>query len=353
MSRKVATLLVVSVLFVLLVATTAFAGGRPEAAAPDQYVISVAVHPLEYYREGPMAMMEYVERESGGRITFETFQFPELGSDAEITEMVSIGEIHMGTALADAGVGTMMPSAQALTLPFLFPSVDVFVELMDGPFFDEMAQVMYEESGGTIRILAAMKSSRRHLYSTKGPVRRPQDLADHAITMRVMPSPLHVSLWEGLGTSAVSLPAAERYTALQTGMIDATEGGLMSAWQAGLMEVQEYVTLTNHAFGTGFIFINEEFFQSLPQDLQQILIDGAWVAAAYDNENIPKHSEEAMRLMIEAGIQIIELTPDEHREWQEIAQPIGLQFLTTDAGLDPAWVERVIDATADAEARIR
>ena len=352
MLRKARGLFVVLVLGIVLV-STAFAGGQPQTATQDQYVISAAIHPTEFYREGPLAMIEYIERESGGRITFETFQFPELGSEAEITEMVSIGEIVMATAMSDNGIAQMMPSGQALTLPFLFPSLEVFVELMDGPFFDELAEVMHGESNGTIRILSAMKSSRRHLYSTKGPIRTPQDVRDLNIIMRVQPSPFHVALWEGLGTTAVTLPAAERYTGLQTGMIDATEGGLMSAWQAGLMEVQDYATLTNHAFGTGYIYINEEFFQSLPSDLQQIVIDGAWVAAEYDNTNIPLHSVEAERLMREAGVEITELTDAEFDQWRQIAQPIGLEFLTAESGLDPNWIHRVIQAVADAEARLR
>lgn len=344
-----AAVLILGLVFVL----PGFARGAAEEVEPDTYVITTAVHPLEFYREGPEAMMEYVERESGGRITFETFQFPELGADYEITEMISVGEILMGTAIADAGLGQMVPSVQALSMPFLFSSLDVFIELMDGPFFDELAEVVHRESNGTLRLLSAMKSSRRHLYSTKGPIRTPGDLVEHGIVMRVMPSPFHVALWEGLGTSAVTLPAAERYTALQTGMIDATEGGLMSAWQAGLMEVQQYATLTNHSFGTGYIYINEEFFQSLPSDLQQILVDGAWVAAEYDNTTIPQHSIEAERLMEEAGVIVTTLTDEEFDRWREIAQPIGVQFLSEESGIDPAWLRRVVDAVAEAEARLR
>lgn len=343
-----------SLSMILMLALPLFGAGSREAPAErDSYVITAAIHPNEFYREGPLAMIEYIERESNGRITFETFQFPELGSEPEITEMVSIGEIEMATAMSDNGISEMMPSGQALTLPFLFSSLDVFVELMDGPFFNELAQQMQADSNGTIRLLSAMKSSRRHLYSTEGPLRVPQDLIDHNITMRVQPSPFHVALWEGLGTSAVTLPAAERYTGLQTGMIDATEGGLMSAWQAGLMEVQPYATLTNHAFGTGYIYINNDFFESLPADLQQIIVDGAWVAAQYDNENIPVHSIEAMRLMEEAGITITELTTEEMAQWQRIAQPIGMNYLIDESGLDPAWIQRVIDAVAEAEARLQ
>lgn len=171
--------------------------------------------------------------------------------------------------------------------------------------------------------------------------------------MRTMTSPLHLALWEALGTSPIGLPAAERYTALQTGMIYATEGGLMSAWQAGLMEVQGYATLTNHALGTGFIAINEGFFQSLPSDLQEIVVDGAWVAAEYDNANIPKESERALELMREAGVTVTELTPEESAQWREIALPIGYEFLTEESGLDPDWVEYVIEAVEAAEARVR
>jgi TRAP-type C4-dicarboxylate transport system substrate-binding protein len=339
----------------ILLSSVVFAAGQGEQEATEQetYVVSVAVHPLEYYRAGPMAMMEYIERESDGRITFETFQFPELGSDTDVVELVSIGEIEMFTAIADSGVAQMMPSAQALSLPFLFPNLEVFVETMDGPFFDDLAERMQTESNGSVRILSAMLSSRRHLYSVDGPIRTPADLADMIPVMRTQTSPLHLALWEALGTSPIGLPAAERYTALQTGMIYATEGGLMSAWQAGLMEVQKYATLTNHVLGTGFIGINEEFFQSLPADLQEIVVDGAWVGAEHDNTNIPKESERALDLMEDADVLITAPTPAESSEWREVALPIGYQFLTEESGLDEEWVQHVLESVEAAEARVR
>lgn len=343
----------VPIILILSVTNAWAAGGREKADAADQkFKVSTAIHTVKMYQEGPMKMMEYVERTSNGRITFETFQYPELGSEPDITEMIAVGEIQLGTGMGDVGVNQMFPSTQALSLPFLFSSTKVFVDVLkrDGPLFVELQKRFLDESRGRVRLLSVNKSSSRSLYTTKGPIRTPQDLIDLRIIMRVQSSPYHIALWEGLGTSTVSLPAAERYTALQTGMIDGTEGAFMSAWQAGLMEVQKFATETNHAFGTGYLYINERFYQSLPADLQKIMMEGAWVAAEFDNVNIPKNTIEAKRLMREAGVQIYEPTLREMEQWRNKAIPVGRRFVEQ-GGVDPAFVDMVLKLVAETEAK--
>jgi len=324
-------------------------GGKIGSASQPEIVLDVAIHPLEFYQQSVRAFIDHVESNSGGRIKVRTYTFPELGSDAEVIEMVSVGEIDMGTALADGAFATMMPSSQVISLPFLISNPAVFAELMRGPFFYKLQEKFLEESNGTIRPLGFMMSSIRHLYSTKGPIRTPADLKKYGIKLRVMTAPYYVALWGGLGVSStIGLPAAERYQALQTGIIDACEGSLMSAWQAGLMEVNKYATLTAHTFGYAGYIINEDTFQSLPIDLQNILIDGTRQAVMVDNGYLPLSNVEALENMKNVGIEIIVPTEDELEKWREVAFPIGRQFL--EEKIDASLLEQLISEVKRIEA---
>lgn len=343
MKRKVFVLALVALLLGL--------GSPFGVQASETFTMSVAIHPLEFYQQGARVFIDHVESHSGGRIEVETFEFPILGTDPEIVEMIAYGEIHVGTGLSDGGLSQQLPSIQALSLPFLIKDSVVIHELMNEPFFEMWQQKMLEESNNMIRLLAGFKGSMRHLYTTKGPIRTPADLQEHNIKMRVQVSPFHVALWEGLGTQTVTLAADERYTALETGMIDGTEGAPMSAWQAGLMEVSQYATLTGHSFGTSYILINENYFQSLPDDLQVVVAEASRKAALTDNGYIPLSSIDALDLMRDAGITITALTEEELEQWREIALPIGLEYL--ESQVDAEFLNQVIEAVQEVEEQLR
>src|SRR5690606_15919820 len=83
------------------------------------------------------------------------------------------------------------------------------------------------------------------------------------------------------GGTPVNLPGGELFTSLQTGAIDATEWvGPYNDLAFGLYKVAKYYYYPGwHEPGTVLeCFINKKAFESLPDDLQAIVLNAARVA---------------------------------------------------------------------------
>lgn len=324
----------------VLTGTMAFAG----AAAMAQTYTATFGHPHQNYgAQAAAAFKAHVESATGGDLEINLVRHGALGGDDRgITDQLRLGELEFNLPGA-GGVAGVFPEAQTHSWPFLFTDRIVFWELPQDPeYFQLTRDMMLESSGGTVRLLTLMENSVRHLYTTKGPIRTPADMQAHGIKMRTQAVPMHQEVFTALGASQiVAVGAAERYTALQSGLIDGLEGGLASAWDAGLMEVADYVSLTGHMYEYLWLMVNEEFYQSLPVEHRQAVDEAAGIAATVSNALAFMDSDAAIQKMIDAGDQVYQPTAAELAQWQELAEPVGRSFL--EEQVDPAYIEATLD----------
>gem|GEM_PF-933915 len=344
----------VMVLLVFGAASLLFAGGAAEEdvdeAVEERDVISatIAVAPPDYTNLAGEAFAAYVAAATDGEIQISTVLHDAVGGDQEATDQLRLGELEFNLA-GGGGLAHAIPDVQVYNWPFLFANRSEFYELMmEEQYVQDITEHFLAETNNEIRFLAAGENSIRHLYITEGPIRVPQDLTDYGISMRTRELPLDQQLFEALGVAeVVALPAPERYSALQTGLIDATEGGLASAWAAGLLEVQEHVTLTGHAYDYFTLVVNNDFYESLTDDQQQAIQEGARVAMWVNNGHAITEEQEVVEMMLAEGVQIYTPTPGELAEWQEIANQVGDDVMPELVSQD------FIDLTMDALERVK
>ncbi len=314
-----------------LAATIALAtvGGLSAVAQAQSYEATLA-HPHQGYAvAGAEAFKAHVESATGGDLVINLVNQGALASDVrEITDQLRLGELEFNIPGAD-GIAGVFPQAQAYNWPFLFTNRNVFWELHQDPdYFNYVRDELLESSGDTVRLLGVMENSIRHMYTTRGPIRTPADLEEHAIKMRTQPVPMHEEVFAALGSAqVVAVSAPERYSALQSGLIDGLEGGLASAWDAGLLEVADYVTLSGHMYDYLWLLTNNDFYQSLPAEHQEAIDEAALIAITVNNAASFSDSNEALELMRDAGNEIYVPTAAELAEWQELAEPVGRGFI--------------------------
>lgn len=283
------------------------------------------------YQEPAMeAFIRHVETATGGEIQIESNTIEALGGDdRNLIDQVRLGEVELTIYASTGGLSGVFPDVQLWNWPFMFPNRMVAWTLFQDPEYRATVdQRMQEASGGDLRWLGAAENSIRNLYSTHGPIRVPSDLEEFGTKIRTMQVPMHQEIFAALGAAAVvALPAAERYMAKQTGMIDATEGGLMSAWNAGLLEVSDYVTLTGHMYDFHHYVANGDWFEGLSEHHQTVIRDAAVIASRVQNVYALETDSEALELIREDGNTIYEPTADEIRQWQEAAEPIAQRYI--------------------------
>jgi len=269
------------------------------------------------------------------------------GNEREVLDQVRLGELEFITPNA-GGLAGAFPSAQTWNLPFLFSGRHIaWTVFQDREYIAQVNDQILEETNGQLRFLGAGENSVRNLYTTRGPIRVPEDMGEHNIKIRTMQAPMHQDVWSALhAASVVALPAAERYTSMQTGLIDATEGGLNSAWNAGLLEVADYVSLTGHMYDVTSYIVSNDFFESLPEDYQAAIEEGVALATNVQNAYALQKDNEALQLIIDDGNQVVEPTAEEIAQWRELAEPVGQEFIADVADQD------FVDVTMETVARV-
>lgn len=294
------------------------------------------------------AFKTMVEGRSGGEIEVNLVIHGALGSDRDVVDQIMLGEIDM-YVVGVHGLSAVAPSFQLFDAPYLFTDRREFYELMDdAEFVSYVRDHLLDKSNNSIRFMGAAENSVRNLYTVDGPIRLPSDLGN--TKLRVSPGPLNISLWEGLGIgSVVGLSGSERNQALQTGIIDGVEGSLSGAAGNGHLDILDNITMTGHSYSYMAYLLNNEFYEGLSPQLQSVMDEAIDLSIMIQNGAAITLEQEALAEARANGNTVTVLTADELAAWQQIAFPIGQEFIAEE--LDPEFTETALTALDEVRAR--
>jgi TRAP-type C4-dicarboxylate transport system substrate-binding protein len=108
-------------------------------------------------------------------------------------------------------------------------------------------------------------------------------------------------MWEAFGANTVSLPTGEVYTALQTGMIDTINSPPGSIAAYSWWEYLAFGQLPYQYFSDAYLLANSSWFNGLPEDLQQLLLDVGQEVGTISTETIMQTGEETLAAFQERG----------------------------------------------------
>ena len=329
--------------------------GAVEATAVDDtgetFVADIVRHDYAAHQTRDRVWADYVRSASGGRIVVNELSRDAIASaDTDLLELLRAGEVTMGS-IAERGVSDIFPGISALGVPFIIPNAIVAQTMLghDSPFFEILAEEIYRGSNGEVRLVGAHVNSFRNFYS-RYPVRTPADLRQYNVTIRVQELPMIIAVWEALGAAAIGLPAGDRYMALETGLIDALEGGLASVYQTGAFGIIDYATMLGYMFSGNYMLVNEQWYQSLPPALQQVVRDG-WAKAMWMETQVREFYDlQEMEALLAEGNTVIVPSEAELAQWREIAVPTAREFLEDE--IDTSWIDVVQEHVERAQTKV-
>jgi tripartite ATP-independent transporter DctP family solute receptor len=330
--------LVTALVFLVIAAAFVFAGAQsekpeiPEAVTPTaaaaKYVLKLAhADSTNIYTSRKhtqcVAFANLVNARSGGQIEVQVFGAGALGAEREYVEGIQSGIVQAG--IASGVMGSFFPSAMVTDIPYLFPSAAVAWEVLDGPVGDELREKFLKDTG--VRCLAFAEVGFRNFTNDVRPIRKPEDLK--GLKIRVMETPLFVTLVRSLGAIPTPIAWTETYTALQTGVVDGEENPISVILVANFPEVQKYVTLDGHVYGVDWFLINEKFFQSLPADLQYIVLDSAKISSGVGRGVQQALGATGIARLREAGMEVYVPTEQQRELFKQATQGPVIEWLKT------------------------
>ncbi len=257
-----------------------------------------------------------VEERSEGQIKIEYYPAGQLGTGDDLTEALQVGSVDMAWRVLD-WYSKFEPGWNVLLLGFLFKDESHFSSFLESETHAEFKENLVNKVG--IRLIADNGIGSPRVVVAKKPVISPSDM--QGINMRVPGIEMYQKTWRAVGVNIVSIPWGEAYMALSQGIVDALESPLGSIYGMKFHEAAKNISLTNHLYSLYVMAINENPYQGLSEDLQQILTEAAEEAGElyvqYDKESVRERKQE----MIEEGVNFIE-NPD-IEAFQEKVSPLA------------------------------
>lgn len=243
---------------------------------------------------------ELVAEKTDGALAIEVFGNGELGDSPTMLEGARLGTIDIVTT-GNPYFTASLPQLNVLDLPFLFQSDAHAFAVLDGEVGQEL---MLSMTDAGLQGLAFWELGFRNLTNSVRPISEPADL--EGLKIRTTPNPAHVLAFETLGANPTPMPFAEVYSALQTGTIDGQENPVNHIYANKLHEVQEYLSLTAHAYTTSPLVINALRWSSLSPEFQATLSEAALEAATYQREINDEEESTSLEAMKEYGMEVVE-----------------------------------------------
>ena len=314
LKKKIMALLVFSILCSL---------AAPSFAANKVYKIKLAYLPPEAQSTHIGArdyFKKYVEEKSKGQIIVELYPNGVLGGDRQVIEAVQLGTIHM-TIPAAAVLSGFEPKFQVLDFPYLFKDKASAYRALDGDLGKKLNSLLLPLG---MRNLVFAENGFRHTTNNRAPIYKPEDMK--GLKIRTMESPVHIASFKALGANPTPMNFGELYTALQQKTVDAMECPIPLIYTSKFYEVQRYCSLTGHFYAATAVLINENYFQSLPKDLQKIIQDGANLFRKEQRKLSEKQDSEMLEALKKAGMKVNDITPEQKKLFINATQPVYREF---------------------------
>ena len=242
-----------------------------------------------------------LNEKSEGRLKVLVYPAEQLGSESAVYEQLSQGAVQMST-FGFGIIGSQSPSALAMEMGYMFEDYDHLQNFLASDVFDTIVDDAITASG--VHILGGYYNGTRHLTTTSVPVTCPDDMK--GLKIRVPNSEMLLATLEAMGCQPTVMAFSETYMGLQNGTVEGQENPIPSIVSMNFQEVQKYLCKTAHMVQAATICINDDFLNSLPEDLRQLVIDETIAELQVVSEDVLTKEKEQEKILTDAGMEIID-----------------------------------------------
>lgn len=297
------------------------AGGAAPAAEQKVYKINYANTVADSNPQAINAkwMADRMKELSGGRLEMTVFNNNKLGAFSDCFQQMQQpgGTVQMGD-VSSASVTQFSDLYTPYALPFLFSSKEQSFQYFDkGETIKAIEDRFLEQTN--VRVLGYFYNDARALTNSKRAVSSPADM--NGLKLRVMTSDVYIKTFESLGAAPVSMQFSELFSALQQGAVDGQDNGLILSMDSKFNEVQKYYTDLGHVQDTSVIFISEQFYRSLPEDLQQIVVQAVQEAVDKERQDYADKLDSYLEEM-KTTMEVTILTDAQRGVFKESCRPV-------------------------------
>ena len=268
-----------------------------------------------------------VNERLAGKVRVEVFPNSQLFNDNKVMEAIRMSSSSKTGIIAAPSLSKFVKfsrTVQAFDLPFLFNNIDDVHILADSPVAQDIVKPL-ERKG--LKALGFWDSGMKS-FSIKGnnALRTiPNDFKGKKF--RIQTSNVHEAMIHALGGNPQKLPFKEVYTALGQGVVDGQENSWSNIYSKKFHEVQDWITVTNHAYLGYLLIVSNEFWNKLPTEIRtelEVIIREVTIK----NREFAAAADAADRKAVEESgfAKVVELTKEEKNAWTQATKKVEAKF---------------------------
>lgn len=263
-----------------------------------------------------------VTERSEGRLTIEPLALGAVVSSTESLDAVSAGILqaqHSGPAYftgKDAAFALLSDPQGGFETP------EQMRQWLDNGGGLELARELYGRYN--VFFVGGVWYGAESLVSKK-PIRKLTDFK--GVKIRA-PQGIGQDIFQILGAAPVNLPGSEVYTALERGVVDASDWGTLSMNQdLGYHKLAPYPIYPGyHSMPLADFAVNMNSWNALPDDLKALVVEEVGIFATEMIERNRAADEAIVAQADELGFEAIDLPADERRKFRQIAQGVWKEY---------------------------
>ncbi len=257
-----------------------------------------------------------------------------LGDESDVVVKMRLGQIQ-GAGLTAKGLSDIDKGIWGLSLPLQVHS-DEQLHWLHAQVEDELVQ-RYREAGFVI--LTWTHLGWIHWFSDR-PIRTPADLKQTRMFSWAGQAEME-ALWKQEGYQVISLSLLDVLAALETGMINSIAQIPMSVAAYQWFGIVNYTSDLLWSNLPGAMVITVEAWERIPEEYRAPMLAAARRLGGNLQNEVKQLEAEALKVMQEYGLQIIEITPEEFKQWEEIVSQMRIKLRGT--LVDTVMYDRVVD----------
>ncbi|MCX5868454.1 MAG: TRAP transporter substrate-binding protein DctP [Proteobacteria bacterium] len=299
-------------------APTLSAGERPQKPEYHFKLATIAVEGTTHTDYG-YKIKDYIEEKSGGRIRITWYMGAVMGDEPDELRKLRLGQVQ-GAAFTSVGMAMIASESQILNLPFFFrdyEELDYYLDKMLPHF-----RKIFADNG--IVFSRWIDVGFNYWFTSK-----PPKSLDDLKSMRMW-------AWAGdrvanevnqlAGFQNISIALTEVLTALQTGMLNAFYGPPYTITALQWYTQVKYLVEPPFSYTPATIVFNKKYFDTMPPDLQKIILDACDLYLPPLNLAIRKDNEKALNGLLSRGLKLYRLDENLLKSIQEKTRPVYQKF---------------------------
>ena len=213
------------------------------------------------------ACADAIEAATDGNFDVEVFTNSALGDTDDILEQAIQGAAVL--TVTDPGrLADYIPEYGILQMPYIMADYTA-IDAITGT--DTVAQWEKDFDEFGVKVLCSnWYGGARHFVCNKE-VNVPEDL--NGLKIRTMGSDLCIQSVTAMGAVGTAMPQSQIYSGIEQHALDGCENQPTSTYASRLYEICSYINKTGHFILLGTPATGTIYFDSLPEDYQQLLVD--------------------------------------------------------------------------------